>query len=116
MGKPVPLYSRVPKAKLASAVSWTLAVALANSGIARAADEEAAPQTSGSTGSPTTLETVSVLGSRGQPRSVASSAVPIDIITGEEFRNQGATDVLDQLRVLVPSFNVSTIPSTMPPA
>lgn len=110
MGKPVPLYSRVPKAKLASAVSWTLAVALANSGIARAADEEAAPQTSGSTGSPTTLETVSVLGSRGQPRSVASSAVPIDIITGEEFRNQGATDVLDQLRVLVPSFNVSTIP------
>ncbi len=110
MGKPVLLYSRVPKAKLASAVGWTLAVALANSGIARAADQEAAPQTSGSTGSPTTLETVSVLGSRGQPRSVASSAVPIDIITGEEFRNQGATDVLDQLRVLVPSFNVSTIP------
>jgi iron complex outermembrane recepter protein len=58
----------------------------------------------------TTLATVSVLGTRSQPRSEAYSAVPIDIIGGEEFRNQGATDVLDQLRVLVPSFNVSTIP------
>src|SRR5690606_16484369 len=45
-----------------------------------------------------------------QPRSVSSSAVPIDILTAEEFRNQGSTDALDQLRVLVPSFNVSTIP------
>ncbi|WP_447729984.1 TonB-dependent receptor plug domain-containing protein [Pseudoxanthomonas suwonensis] len=58
----------------------------------------------------TTLDTVSVLGSRSQPRSVSSSAVPIDILTAEEFRNQGSTDALDQLRVLVPSFNVSTIP------
>lgn len=58
----------------------------------------------------TTLDTVSVLGSRTKPRTVSSSAVPIDIISGEEFRNQGATDALDQLKVLVPSFNVSTIP------
>ena len=36
--------------------------------------------------------------------------MPIDIISAEEFRNQGSTDALDQLRVLVPSFNVSTIP------
>ncbi|HDS0922277.1 TPA: TonB-dependent receptor [Stenotrophomonas maltophilia] len=57
-----------------------------------------------------TLDTVSVLGSRTKPRTVSSSAVPIDIISGEEFRNQGATDALDQLKVLVPSFNVSTIP------
>ncbi|MCS4230550.1 TonB-dependent receptor plug domain-containing protein [Stenotrophomonas chelatiphaga] len=58
----------------------------------------------------TNLDTVSVLGSRTKPRTVSSSAVPIDIISGEEFRNQGATDALDQLKVLVPSFNVSTIP------
>src|SRR5690606_41906746 len=58
----------------------------------------------------TTLDTVSVLGSRSQPRSVSSSAVPIDILTAEEFRNQGSTDALDQLRVLVPSFNVRPIP------
>ncbi|SKC59985.1 iron complex outermembrane recepter protein [Pseudoxanthomonas indica] len=58
----------------------------------------------------TTLDVVSVLGSRTTPRTVSTSAVPIDIISGDEFRNQGATDALDQLRVLVPSFTVSTIP------
>lgn len=57
-----------------------------------------------------TLEEVSVLGSRSQARSATDSAAPIDIIGGTELHNQGATDVLDQLRVLVPSFNVSTIP------
>jgi iron complex outermembrane receptor protein len=58
----------------------------------------------------TTLETVSVLGTRSSARSATDSAVPIDIINAEELRNQGSTDVLDQLKVLVPSFNVSTIP------
>ncbi|QNP41799.1 TonB-dependent receptor plug domain-containing protein [Lysobacter solisilvae (ex Woo and Kim 2020)] len=58
----------------------------------------------------TTLETVSVLGSRTKPRTEATSAVPIDIIGGEEFHNQPAVDVLDKMRTLIPSFNVSTIP------
>jgi len=57
-----------------------------------------------------TLDTVSVLGTRSEARSATDSAVPIDIISGEQLHNQGATDVLDQLRVMVPSFNVSTIP------
>lgn len=76
-----------------------------------AASPRAAAQDSSTQGNTaTTLDTVSVLGSRTKPRTVSSSAVPIDIISGEEFRNQGATDALDQLKVLVPSFNVSTIP------
>jgi iron complex outermembrane recepter protein len=58
----------------------------------------------------TTLETVSVLGTRSTARSATDSAVPIDIIDAEELRNQGSTEVLDQLKYLVPSFNVSTIP------
>lgn len=53
---------------------------------------------------------VSSLGSRGAPRSENLSAAPIDIISGDQFHNQGTTDVLDQLRVLVPSFQVSTVP------
>jgi iron complex outermembrane recepter protein len=57
-----------------------------------------------------TLATVSVLGTRSKARSATDSAVPIDIIDAEELHNTGSTDVLDQLRVLVPSFNVSTIP------
>jgi iron complex outermembrane recepter protein len=57
-----------------------------------------------------TLEMISALGSRGQPRSEQYSAVPIDIISGAEFHNQGATDVLDQMRTLVPSFHVNAQP------
>ena len=58
----------------------------------------------------TQLETVSVLGSRTNPRTEVTSAVPIDILSGEEFHNQPSVDVLDKLRTMVPSFNVSTIP------
>ena len=57
-----------------------------------------------------TLETVSVLGTRSKPRTEASSAAPIDILGGEELQNQPSVDMLDKLRVLVPSYNVSTIP------
>ncbi len=112
MGKREQPYARVSRTPLASAVRWALiAATLAGSGTAIAQTAEpAAPATTQSTEDATTLDTVSVLGSRGQPRTVSSSAVPIDIISAEEFRNQGATDALDQLRVLVPSFNVSTIP------
>ncbi|KIP82446.1 TonB-dependent receptor [Stenotrophomonas maltophilia] len=103
MGKCV----HAPKAfsPLASAVHVALATALlVTSAGALAQESPATPEAA------TNLDTVSVLGSRTKPRTVSSSAVPIDIISGEEFRNQGATDALDQLKVLVPSFNVSTIP------
>jgi len=58
----------------------------------------------------TTLGTVSVLGTRSKPRSEANSAAPIDILGGEELQAQPSIDMLDKLRTLVPSFNVSTIP------
>jgi len=93
-----PLASSV-KAALAAALLLTSSVAVAQNSDNASTNPETA-----------TLDTVSVLGSRTKPRTVSSSAVPIDIISGEEFRNQGATDALDQLKVLVPSFNVSTIP------
>ncbi len=50
---------------------------------------------------------VVVVGSRARPRSVTESAVPIDAIPYEDFVAQGETDVGDQLRALVPSYNVS---------
>lgn len=56
------------------------------------------------------LDVISVLGSRKQPRSEANSPVPVDIISGEEFHNQGLTDVLDQIRTVVPSLNVNQQP------
>lgn len=112
MGKREQKYARVSRTPLASAVRAALVVAAlagSSTALAQTAEPAAAP-TPPPADQATTLDTVSVLGSRGQPRTVSSSAVPIDIIGAEEFRNQGATDALDQLRVLVPSFNVSTIP------
>ena len=91
---------------LAVGVRWALIGSIALSGAAVAQDTDLDEAVEDET----TLETVSVLGTRSKARSATDSAVPIDILGGDELHNQGATDVLDQLRVLVPSFNVSTIP------
>ena len=88
---------------------WSGAVVLAGTASVQAQEAPAA-QAAAPEEQATTLDTVSVLGSRTKPRTEATSAVPIDILDGEEFHNQPAVDVLDKLRVLVPSFNVSTIP------
>jgi iron complex outermembrane receptor protein len=92
----------------------SLGLMLALSTLARAQDapvpEEAAPPPASQADETTTLDVVSVLGSRTKPRTEASSSVPIDILGGEEFHNQPSVDVLDKMRTLVPSFNVSTIP------
>ncbi len=54
------------------------------------------------------LEELVVTGSRGKARSVYESAVPIDVISGEDFRNQGGSDLTALIRNVVPSFNVQT--------
>ncbi|TKS53833.1 TonB-dependent receptor [Luteimonas yindakuii] len=94
---------------LSVGVRLALAAAmLSAAGIASAQSQTRAPQSEEQR--TTTLGTVSVLGSRTSPRSETTSAVPIDIIEGEQFHNQPSVDVLDKLRTLIPSFNVSTVP------
>ena len=56
------------------------------------------------------LEEVVVVGTRAAPRSVLDSAVPIDIVSNEDFQKQGGADLPDLLRTLVPSYNVNTQP------
>jgi iron complex outermembrane receptor protein len=56
------------------------------------------------------LEKLVVTGSRAEPRSVGDSTVPIDVISGAEFVNQGDTDLSSLLRNSVPSYNVNTQP------
>ena len=51
-----------------------------------------------------------VLGSRAAARTVTESLVPVDVIAAEEFVQQGAPDLLSQLRNVVPSFNVNRQP------
>lgn len=56
------------------------------------------------------LEEVVVTGTRREARSVYDSAAPIDVIGGDDFRNQGGTDMTDLIRTAVPSFNVNQQP------
>ena len=55
-------------------------------------------------------EVVVVVGSRAQPRSVTESAVPVDVIQADDFASQGTTDLANQLRTVVPSFNINIQP------
>ena len=54
-------------------------------------------------------ETV-VVGSRAEPRTVTSSPVPVDVLSGADLGRQGAGDLKEQLRTIIPSFNVNTQP------
>ena len=51
-----------------------------------------------------------VTGTRRTARSAADSPAPVDVITGDEFVNQGATDMGDLIRQTVPSYNVNQQP------
>ena len=57
------------------------------------------------------IEEVVVIGTRGAPRSVEDSSVPVDTISSEDFENQGGSDMTNLIRALVPSFHVSDNPS-----
>ena len=56
-----------------------------------------------------TEETV-VVGSRAQPRTVTASPVPVDVLSTADLTSQGTINLQDQLRTVVPSFNVNTQP------
>ena len=56
------------------------------------------------------LESLVVVGSRAEPRSVLESAVPIDIVSKDDFIRQGGADLTNLLRTVVPSYNINTQP------
>lgn len=55
-------------------------------------------------------EKIIVTGTRLAGRSAADSPVPVDVISGEEFRQNASSDVQDMLRTKVPSFDINTQP------
>ena len=57
-----------------------------------------------------TLEEVVVVGSRGAPRSVGDSPVPVDVISADELGKAGSNDLMMQLQGAVPSLNVHLQP------
>lgn len=96
----------VPRSKtalcvaIAAALSASLAMSAAQAqDTAQAVEEEAQM-----------VDEMVVTGTRGRPRSVAKSAVPVDVISGDDFVNQGGTDLSDLIRNVVPSYNVNAQP------
>ena len=56
------------------------------------------------------IEEIVVVGTRAQPRTVAESVVPIDVIPADEIASQGDNDIADRLRNVLPSYNVNAQP------
>jgi iron complex outermembrane receptor protein len=83
-----------------SSLSLAISFALAGSVVstqAFAADEEVAKKEN--------VEKIAVVGSRAAPRSIGDSPVPIDIISSDDLKKNGSTDMIDMLVTSVPSFN-----------
>lgn len=53
-------------------------------------------------------EEIVITGSRRAARSPADAPSPVDVISAEQFQNQGDADIGNLLRTLVPSYNVRT--------
>lgn len=56
------------------------------------------------------IEEIVTTGTRRADRSASDSPVPIDVIGGQDFRQNSSSDVQDLLRTAVPSFDVNTQP------
>jgi iron complex outermembrane receptor protein len=84
---------------LSLAVSIALAGSLVSAG-AYAADEEVAKAEKREN-----VEKIAVVGTRAAPRSIGDSPVPIDIISSDDLKKNGSTDMIDMLVTSVPSFN-----------
>ena len=82
-----------------SVIALSASTAFTQVALAQEAEEETAVQ-----------QTVIVTGTRGQPRSVTDSPVPVDVIGDEELDNVPFTDANDILKTLVPSYSLSRQP------
>ena len=53
----------------------------------------------------TSIEAVSVIGTRGEERTVIDAPVPIDVLSSLEVRSTGRTETSQMIQALAPSFN-----------
>ncbi len=56
------------------------------------------------------IEEIVTTGTRRAARSADDTPAPIDVVSADELRNQGDTDMSNLLRTSVPSYNVNTQP------
>ena len=91
---------KTKKSILASAITLLLSgVTVVDSALAQDAEQQSQEEQA---------EIISILGTRGAPRTVTDSPVAIDVFSGEEFTANGNTaDITDNLKSLVPSFTAT---------
>jgi len=77
------------------------AVALAIPGLTSVAQAQGAQEEA--------IEEIITTGTRRAERTASDSSVPIDVIGGQEFENQGLPDMDDMLRNTIPSYNVQRV-------
>ncbi len=53
----------------------------------------------------TTLESVAILGTRGEGRTVISAPVPIDVLSAADLQQSGRTETAQMIQAVAPSFN-----------
>ena len=53
----------------------------------------------------TKLESVAILGTRGEQRTVISAPVPIDVLSAADLRQSGRTETAQMIQAVAPSFN-----------
>ncbi len=76
------------------------AVVLAATGLTSVAQAQGADEA---------IEEIITTGTRRAERTASDASVPIDVIGGEDFENQGLPDMDDMLRNTIPSYNVQRI-------
>lgn len=98
----------IPALKRDSANQAILASAsiLALSSLAFSAQAQTSAEASRPDQSVATVDEIIVTGTRATGRTVANSASPIDVISGDAVVNTGAPNVLEALNLLLPSFNL----------
>ena len=57
-----------------------------------------------------TVEKIAVVGARGAPRSVASSPVPVDVLSADDITSTAFSDMNDVISTLVPSYTLNRQP------
>ncbi|MBB1268662.1 TonB-dependent siderophore receptor [Shewanella sp. SR44-3] len=85
--------------------SLSLAVSLALTGTLLSTGAYAADEETDTKAKKDNVEKIAVVGTRAAPRSIGDSPVPIDIISSDDLKKNGSTDMIDMLVTSVPSFN-----------
>jgi iron complex outermembrane receptor protein len=91
---------------------WMGAVCLAALGGHAAAEEAIATAPRGFSPQGSGVEELVVVGSRASPRLATQSPSPVGVITGDELRARGFSDLTQVLQFLEPSFNMPPVASS----